>query len=66
MTRFALLFPLLSLAACSSAPPPPPAKPQATVIDAQLKAMDKARATGATLEQGKQNTDEALKKAEGE
>lgn len=66
MTRFAPLLALLCLAACSGAPPPPAAKPQPTVIDAQLKAMDKARATGATLEQGKQNTDEALKKAEGE
>lgn len=64
--RITLLLPLLLLAACSSAPPPPPAKPQPTVIDSQLKAMDKARTTGATLEQGKQNTDEALKKAEGE
>lgn len=64
MTRLALLLPLL-LAACSSAPPPPPPKPQPTVIDAQLKAMDKARGTGATLEQGKEKTDEAVQKAEG-
>jgi hypothetical protein len=64
MARFALVIPLL-LAACSSAPPPPPAKPQPSVVDSQLKAMDKARGTGATLEQGKQKTDEALQKAEG-
>lgn len=64
--RFALPFSLLFLAACSSAPPPPPAKPQPTVIDSQLKAMDKARGTAGALEQGKQNTDDALKKAEGE
>lgn len=64
MTRLVLLLPLL-LAACSSAPPPPPPKPQPTVIDSQLKAMDKARGSADTLEQGKQNTDAALQKAEG-
>lgn len=64
MARIALILPLL-LVACSSAPPPPPAKPQPGVVDSQLKAMDKARGTGATLEQGKQKTDEALQQAEG-
>lgn len=64
MTRLALLLPLL-LVACSSAPPPPPPQPRPSAIDSQLKAMDKARGTRDTLEEGKQKTDEALQKAEG-
>jgi hypothetical protein len=36
---------LAALTGCGSAPPPPPSEPVKTVIDDQLRTMDKAAAT---------------------
>ena len=56
---------MFALASCGNEPPPPPAAvPQATVLDAHLDAMDKARAVEGTLEAGKDRTDAALEAAE--
>ncbi len=46
-----------------AATPPPP--PQKTVLDDQLKAMDKARAVQDKLEEEKAKTDDKLKDAGG-
>jgi hypothetical protein len=53
------------LAACSAGgndPPPPEATPapRATVVDAQLKALEKAKAVEQQLEAEKQRTDQAI------
>ena len=49
-------------AAPAAAPPPPPQK---TVIDTQLKALDKAKAVQGVVDDQKDKTDEALKDAGG-
>lgn len=64
---------ILALAAlsvsCSSSPPPEEtaaqAKKQKTVIDAQLKAIDKAKAVQDTVDQQKKDTDKKLEDAGG-
>ena len=62
---------LLALAACGTdapappPPPPPPAAPQATILDDQLRALDKARSVEATVQDSKDRTDAALEEAEG-
>jgi hypothetical protein len=53
-----LLLPLV-LAACHSEPPPPPDQ---TVIDAQLKARDKARAVELQQQEHKDRLDEQLER----
>ncbi|MBS0584135.1 MAG: hypothetical protein JSS42_13640 [Proteobacteria bacterium] len=71
-------LPILALAAisvsCSRSVPPPapvaaqPAKPaerQKTVIDAQLKALDKAKAVQDTVDQQKKDMDKKLEDAGG-
>lgn len=73
--RFAML-PLLVLAtlsvSCSNSPPPQaaaaqaaPAEKQKTVIDAQLKAIDKAKAVQDTVDQQKKDMDKKLEEAGG-
>ena len=51
------------LAACSSEkpPPPPPQRPQPTVFDAQLKALDKAKDVQKKMDQRKVDLDKKLK-----
>ena len=51
------------LAACSATPPPP--TPQKSVIDTQMKALDKAKAVEATVEQSKQDADRKIDDAGG-
>lgn len=66
MFRFpAILALLCPLAACSPGnvdPPPPEPVPAATptVVDTQLRALDKARAVEQQLEEQKQRTDQAI------
>jgi hypothetical protein len=57
---------------CSRGTPPPapaaqpkPAERQKTVIDAQLKALDKAKAVQGTLDQQKKDMDKKLEDAGG-
>lgn len=57
---------------CSQGTPPPapaaqpkPAERQKTVIDAQLKALDKAKAVQGTLDQQKKDMDKKLEDAGG-
>ena len=60
----------LMFAGCGAqapAPVPPPATPaarQATVLDDQLQAMERARAVEATLQAGKDRTDDAMEATE--
>lgn len=54
---------LLSVS-CSGAIAPPP-QPSKTVIDAQLKALDKAKAVQQTVDQHKVDMDKKLDAAEG-
>lgn len=60
---------LLALAACGTdappPPPPPPTAPQATILDDQLRALDKAQSVEATVQDSKDRTDAALQEAEG-
>jgi hypothetical protein len=74
IARLALLAAALLGVACSSGkapadraaavqPAPPPA--QKTVLDAQLKALDQAKAVQDTLEQQKQAADRKLEEAGG-
>ena len=49
-------------AAPAAAPPPPPQK---TVIDTQLKALDKAKAVQGVVDDQKDTTDQTLKDAGG-
>jgi hypothetical protein len=58
-----LVATVLTLAACSSDEPPPPRpqKPQPTVFDAQLKALDKAKDVQKTMDQRKVDLDKKLK-----
>lgn len=63
--RMLLLVIALGLVACGSEPPPPPApaKPEArtpTVLDDQLKAIDKAKAVEAQEMERKRKMDEQL------
>jgi hypothetical protein len=51
-------------ASCSGAIAPPPA-PSKTVIDSQLKAIDKAKAVQQTVDQQKIDMDKKLDAAEG-
>ena len=61
----ALLF-LSVLTACGSdAPPPPPAAPAPTVLDDQLKAIDKAKAVEQQLMDEKAKQVKALEEAGG-
>jgi uncharacterized protein YcfL len=65
-TAFFLIATALTLAACSSekAPPPQAQAPQVaqpTVFDAQLKALDKAKAVQKTMDQRKVDLDKKLK-----
>ena len=64
----ALLF-LSVLTACGSdappPPPPPPAAPTPTVLDDQLKAIDKAKAVEQQLMDEKAKQDKALEEAGG-
>jgi hypothetical protein len=58
-----LIVVLLSVS-CSAAVAPPPA-PSKTVIDSQLKALDKAKAVQQTVDQQKIDTDRKIEAAEG-
>ena len=62
MRQFAPLAALL-LAACSATPPPP--TPQKSVIDTQMKALEKAKGVEATVEQSKQDADRKIDDAGG-
>lgn len=54
-----LLGLLAALAGCNPAPPPPASEPVKTVIDDQLRAMDKAAATeDQILEQAKAQSEQ--------
>ena len=58
MRHILLLTIVFFLSACTQAPPPPPA-PVKTVIDDQLRALDKAAATEQQiLDQAKAQSDE--------
>lgn len=70
------MLPLLVLAvlsvSCSNSPPPSaaaaqaaPAEKQKTVIDAQLKAIDQAKAVQDTVDQQKKDMDKKLDEAGG-
>ncbi|MDC8013667.1 hypothetical protein [Tahibacter soli] len=54
MRHLAIALAAAALAACGAAPPPPP-PPQKTVIDAQLKALEKAKAVQDTVDQATQD-----------
>ncbi len=65
------LFALLALSGCGAdapAPPAPPAPvaPQATILDDQLKALERARSVEATVQESKDRTDAALEESEGD
>lgn len=65
LTVFALIS-LCVLSACGSdTPPPPPAEPQKTILDDQLKAVDKAKAVEQQLIDEKAKRDKALEDASG-
>jgi len=49
---------------CSAAVAPPPEPPKKTVIDAQLKAIEKAKAVQQTVDQQKIDTDKKIDEAE--
>lgn len=57
-----LVLAAAALAGCSAAPPPPPQK---TVIDTQLKALEKAKAVEQTLQENARDADKELKDAGG-
>lgn len=62
---------LVALSACSgsdkpAAPPPPPAAPTATVIDPQLRALQRAKAVQDQVDAQKAATDAKLREAEGQ
>jgi hypothetical protein len=62
-----LVLAALSVSCADSTPPPAPAKPaekQKTVIDEQLKAIDKAKAVQDVMDQRTKQLDEQLKKSE--
>jgi hypothetical protein len=54
----------LLCAACSAAVAPPPEPPKKTVIDAQLKAIEKAKAVQQTVDKQKADTDKKIDEAE--
>ncbi len=67
---FSVSIAALLLAACSSdsappPPPPPPAAAQGTILDDQLRAMERAKSVEATIQKSKDDTDAALEAAEG-
>lgn len=51
---------MLVLAACDDPAPTPPAPPQATVLDGQLKALEKAKAVEAQAAEHKRAMDEKI------
>jgi len=59
-----LVIALLS-ASCSGAIAPPPPAPPKSVVDSQLKAIDKAKAVQDTVIQQKLDTDKKIEAAEG-
>ena len=66
-----LAFALLSVSCSSSAPPPPaqaaqkaPPEKQKTVIDEQLKAIDKAKAVQDVMDQRTKTLDEQMESSE--
>jgi outer membrane PBP1 activator LpoA protein len=59
MKAISIVLLTLFLAACQSEPPPPPDK---TVIDAQLKARDKAQAVEVQQQEHKDRLDEQLER----
>lgn len=59
MKALPIVLVALLLAACHSEPPPPPDK---TVIDAQLKARDKAQAVEVQQQEHKDRLDEQLER----
>jgi hypothetical protein len=59
-----LIFALLSVS-CSQTPPPPPPAKQPTVFDAQLKALDKAKAVQDIVDKQKKDMDKKLEDAGG-
>lgn len=71
MYRIALIAAVLLVSACRDRDDPPPdpqavaAKPAPTVLDDQLKALDKARAVEQDVLDNARKTDEALDAAEG-
>jgi hypothetical protein len=59
--RLALLAcALLCLAACAEPSPPPPATPQPTVLDDQIKAIERAEAVEDELIQQQKDQDQAM------
>ena len=52
-------------ASCSGAIAPPPPAPSKTVIDGQLKAIEKAKAVQQTVDQQKADMDKKMDAAEG-
>ena len=63
--RQSLIFAVaLVCAGCSAAVAPPPEPPKKTVIDAQLKAIEKAKAVQQTVDQQKIDTDKKIDEAE--
>jgi hypothetical protein len=63
------ILPVLVVAAlsasCSAAIAPPPQPPAKTMIDTQLKALDKAKAVQQTVDQQKVDMDKKMDAAEG-
>ncbi|HSX60491.1 MAG TPA: hypothetical protein VLF18_09860 [Tahibacter sp.] len=67
MRALVLAAALLALAACAGDDkPPPPAPRQPTVIDPQLKALERAKAVQDTVDAHKAETDAKLREAEGQ
>jgi hypothetical protein len=64
MLRSALLAPLIGLAACSTeSPPPSPAadpSPPPAIIDAQVRAIEKAKAVERDVRAAQKKVDEAM------
>jgi outer membrane lipoprotein-sorting protein len=59
--RLALLAcALLCLAACAESSPPPPVAPQPTVLDDQIKAIERAEAVEGELIQQQKDQDQAM------
>ena len=57
----------VALSGCSKSPEPPPEpklRPDQTIFKEQLRALDKAKSVEGTLQQGAQDTQDALEKEE--
>lgn len=64
--RLALLAcALLCLGACVESAPPPPAAPQSTVLDDQIRTIDRAEAVEDELIQQQQDQDKAMEEQGG-